>query len=87
MAATAGSLRNEIAQELDTLPVAQLRKVREYVGLLRLSPLVGKVAPDQAWFWTEEWQAKERAAEKAIAEGRVRTFDTMDGMLEFLDAQ
>jgi len=44
-------------------------------------------AVEQRYFWTPEWQAKEREADEAIAEGRVRTFDTMDEMLDFLDAQ
>ncbi len=44
-------------------------------------------AVEQTWFWTPEWQAKEREANQAIVEGRVRTFDTMEEMVEFLDAQ
>lgn len=44
-------------------------------------------AVEQRYFWTPEWQAKERDADEAIAEGRVRTFDTMEEMLAFLDAQ
>jgi len=27
--------------------------------------------PTQAWFWTEEWQEKERQADEDIKEGRV----------------
>lgn len=27
--------------------------------------------PDQAWFWTDEWQAKEREAQEDIDAGRV----------------
>ena len=46
-----------------------------------------RIAAEQIYFWTPEWQAKEQAADQAIAEGRVRTFDTMDQMLDFLDAQ
>lgn len=46
-----------------------------------------RTASEQAYFWTPEWQARERAADQAIAEGRVRTFDTMDDMLDFLNAQ
>lgn len=46
-----------------------------------------RAAAEQAYFWTPEWQAAERAADQAIAEGKVRTFDTMDEMLEFLNAQ
>ena len=46
-----------------------------------------RIAAEQTYFWTPEWQAKEQAADRAIAEGRVRTFDTMDQMLDFLNAQ
>lgn len=46
-----------------------------------------RTAAEQTYFWTPEWQAKEQAADRAIAEGRMRTFDTMDQMLDFLDAQ
>ena len=46
-----------------------------------------RIAAEQSYFWTPEWQAKEREADQAIAEGRVQTFDTMEEMLDFLDAQ
>lgn len=42
---------------------------------------------DQAYFWTEQWQAMERAADEAAAQGQFHTFDSMDEMLDFLDAQ
>jgi len=29
------------------------------------------VDKDQEWFWTKEWQAKERGADEAIAKGEV----------------
>ena len=44
-------------------------------------------AVEQRYFWTHEWQARERKADEAIAEGRLRSFDTMDEMISFLDAQ
>ena len=44
-----------------------------------------RTASEQAYLSTPEWQARERAADQAIAEGRVRTFDTMDEMLDFLN--
>ncbi len=46
-----------------------------------------RIAAEQSYFWTPEWQAGEREAEQDLAEGRVETFDTMEGMLDFLDAQ
>ena len=30
--------------------------------------------PDQAWFWTEEWQKKEREADEDIAAGRMTRY-------------
>jgi AbrB family looped-hinge helix DNA binding protein len=42
-----------------------------------------EIDPDQAWFWTPEWQAKEREADEDIAAGRLRVFHSTD---EFLAA-
>lgn len=41
--------------------------------------------PDQWWFWTEEWQRGERAAEADIAAGRVQRFMSDEEMLTFLE--
>lgn len=45
------------------------------------------VAAEQSYFWTPEWQAGEQAADQAITEERYHTFDSMDKMIAFLDAQ
>lgn len=37
----------------------------------KVASKVGLIDPDQAWWWTEEWQKKEREAEKDIREGRL----------------
>jgi hypothetical protein len=34
--------------------------------------------PEQAWFWTAEWQAGEREASEDIAAGRVEGFDSAE---------
>lgn len=39
---------------------------------------------DQSWYWTEAWQAGERAAEDDIAAGRGEDFETMEAFLEDL---
>lgn len=41
------------------------------------------IDPDQAWFWTEQWQAGEREADEDIAAGRGETYENTD---EFLDS-
>lgn len=42
------------------------------------------VAQDQAWFWTEEWQAGEREAEADVQVGRYQSFDTMEELIDDL---
>jgi len=37
--------------------------------------------PDQAWFWTPEWQAAERKADEDLAAGRYKDFATMDDFI------
>ena len=39
----------------------------------------------QAWFWTETWQDREREAERDVAEGRTRTFESSEEFLRYLD--
>lgn len=41
--------------------------------------------PDQAWFWTEEWQRDYHEAKREIEEGLGEVFDSMDEFLDSLD--
>ena len=43
-----------------------------------------KIPKSQAWFWSKEWQKKERAADRDIKEGKTRTFSSVDELLENL---
>jgi len=45
--------------------------------------LLHAIDPDQAWFWTPEWQEGEREADAEIAAGNVERFDSGE---EFLAA-
>jgi hypothetical protein len=49
-----------------------------------MNPYVA-VPAEQAWFWTNEWQAKEREADENLAAGHVTTFDTSEDFLAHLD--
>ncbi|MFQ5796537.1 MAG: AbrB/MazE/SpoVT family DNA-binding domain-containing protein [Candidatus Bipolaricaulia bacterium] len=45
------------------------------------------IPKDQAWFWTKEWQAKEREADEAIREGRVHgPFDNVEDLIKDLES-
>jgi len=41
----------------------------------------------QAYFWTKDWQEAEREASEDIKVGRVKTFDTAEGLLEDLEEE
>jgi hypothetical protein len=39
---------------------------------------------DQAWFWTEEWQAGGREVDEEIARGEVTEFASADDLVAYL---
>jgi hypothetical protein len=45
----------------------------------------GRIDPEQAWFWTREWQAKEREADEDLGAGRGTTYESDDEFLAALD--
>ena len=47
----------------------------------------GRIDPDQAWFWTREWQTMEREAEADRLAGRVTGYDGDAEFLAALDAR
>ena len=72
---------------------ARLASVAREPLELKLSPeesaaladvLTAILEDDQSWYWSEEWQAGERAAEKDLAAGRGQVFDTMEDFLQDL---
>lgn len=42
------------------------------------------IPADQAWFWTEEWQAGEREASEQASNGEGTVYDTADDFLDSL---
>lgn len=52
-------------------------------GRIILTPVVA-VDRSQAYFWTARWQQGEREAEEDLRSGRVRTFSSVDEMIEDL---
>ena len=45
----------------------------------------GERDPDQAWFWTPEWQAGEKAADADLAAGRSTVYDSDEAFLKALE--
>jgi bifunctional DNA-binding transcriptional regulator/antitoxin component of YhaV-PrlF toxin-antitoxin module len=52
-------------------------------GRVEMIP-VSLIPKDQLWFWTPEWQKKEREADEDIAQGRVKEFDSVEELLKEL---
>jgi len=51
-------------------------------GLFTEPPALSLIAQGKRWFWTPEWQAKEREADEDIAQGRVKDFDSIEALLK-----
>ena len=45
----------------------------------------GRIDAEQAWFWTQEWQEREREADADLAAGRVTRFESDQDFLAELD--
>lgn len=67
-------------------PGAQVQVIGRSDGVIELHPVLPHRA-DQAWFWTERWQAMEREAEEDIAAGRVETFAGSADFIADLDRE
>jgi bifunctional DNA-binding transcriptional regulator/antitoxin component of YhaV-PrlF toxin-antitoxin module len=63
---------------------AQVEIVERDDGVIELHPHV-PVPADQAWFWTERWQERERDADAEIDAGRLTTHESADDFLRRLD--
>jgi hypothetical protein len=73
-----------------TIPHRICKALRFKKGDLILMRLVDRrielilIPKDQRWFWTPEWQRKERKADEKIAQGRVKESASVDELLEDL---
>jgi len=66
-------------------PSAQLQIIEREDGRVELVAVIA-VPVDQAWFWTDRWQAMEREADADVTAGRVTIVDGADELIDHLDA-
>jgi bifunctional DNA-binding transcriptional regulator/antitoxin component of YhaV-PrlF toxin-antitoxin module len=64
---------------------AQIKLIEREDGRIELIPVVA-VPADQAWFWTDRWQAMEREADADVAAGRAAVVEGTDELIAHLDA-
>jgi hypothetical protein len=65
-------------------PGAQVEITERSDGVLELRPSL-PVPADQAWFWTEQWQQREREVDEYVAGGHVTVHDSADEFEAHLD--
>jgi bifunctional DNA-binding transcriptional regulator/antitoxin component of YhaV-PrlF toxin-antitoxin module len=66
-------------------PGAQVEIVERDDGVIELHPQVA-VPAEQAWFWTERAQAREREVDAHVEAREVATFDSDESFLSHLDS-
>lgn len=65
-------------------PGAQVEILEREDGVVELRPAL-PVPADQLWFWTQQWQQREREVDEHVAAGRVTVHESADEFLTHLD--
>ncbi len=77
-----------------TLPLYMRKKVHIEKGSIVLAKVIDNtivlipqetIDKDQAWFWTERWQKLEAEAEQDIREGKVKSFDSVEDLIDEME--
>ncbi len=66
-------------------PEAQVRLIDRGDGTVELVPVVA-IPADQAWFWTDRWQAMEHEADSDVKTGKATVVDGIDELIAHLDS-
>jgi AbrB family looped-hinge helix DNA binding protein len=65
-------------------PGAQVEVIEREDGVLELRPAL-PVPANQAWFWTEHWQQREREVDEHVTAGRVQVHESTEDFLDHLE--
>jgi hypothetical protein len=63
---------------------AQVKILERGDGVIELRAAL-PVPAHQAWFWTEQWQRREREVDEHVARGEVAVHESPDDFLTHLD--
>jgi hypothetical protein len=66
------------------MPGAQVGILERDDGVIELRAAL-PVPADQAWFWTEKWQLREREVDEPVAADEVAVHQSSDHFLSHLD--
>jgi len=79
-----------------TLPLYMRKKVHIEKGSIVLAKVIDNtivlipqetIDKDQAWFWMERWQKLEEEAERDIREGKVKSFDSVEDLIDEMEGK
>jgi hypothetical protein len=73
----------DIGEMLKNVPPVFKLNMFDVVLSIVISPGVERL-PEQAYFWTSEWQEGEREADEDIRAGRVKRFSTAEEAIAYL---
>jgi len=73
----------ELHELVDRLPDGAVDGAAMLLGEIS----AGRIDPEQAWFWTREWQAKEHEADGDLAANRATSYETDGEFLAALDVR
>jgi hypothetical protein len=73
----------ELHELVDRLPDAAV----DGAALLIEEISEGRIDPEQAWFWTRDWQVGEREADDDLKAGRVMRVEGDEAFLALLDTR
>ncbi len=72
----------ELHRLIDELPDSAV----EGAGVLLRGIINGPIDPDQAWFWTPEWQEGEQEAEAELARGAGVVYCSTEDFISHLES-
>lgn len=73
--------KSDLHELVDRLPDSAVRGA----AVLLEEIADGRIDPEQAWFWTGEWQEKEREADADLAAGRTTRYESDEEFLATLE--
>jgi len=77
--------KGKILSGLEELSIKEIKEVADFINFLKSRKLLKRIDPEQAYFWTKEWQEGEREADEDIKAGRVsKAFDTAEEAVKAL---
>lgn len=81
---TAAPDRDELHALVDRLTPDQVHQLRAVADSIATGSMVA-VPREDAWFWTKDWQAKEREADADREAGRYTEFERGEDFTAYLD--